>query len=259
MHSALGLSFGEAEKAESNEIGSKEIRSAEQPPEEALSDKTISNQVAPNKSALENASKDEEAKDFNRGDRQDTSEEAYDSDIERLMKSKSEYDATAQSDDVQHNETTNDHATASVTEESDEEFESIPELDAPKESMEWADLVKKLELDGTYHQIAQSSCAIWQSDQELTLELAPDQEVLLTDGAKLNVKNALESYLGKDLKVNWELKEPSVITPSQIWQHQAKLKLQKACNDLNQHPFSKQLQQQFGAKIDRQSVTYLNE
>lgn len=93
----------------------------------------------------------------------------------------------------------------------------------------------------------------------MTLELAPEQEVLLTDSAKATVKQSLEAFLGKSVTVDWQLKEPSIETPAQIWQHQAKLRLQKACEDLNQHPFSQQLQQSFGAKIDRHSVTYLND
>ncbi|GAA0197329.1 hypothetical protein GCM10009123_00580 [Kangiella japonica] len=183
---------------------------------------------------------------------------SYDSDIERLMQAKHDFDQQPQEEPTAQNSTLNEYQTQNLQPD-DAEPEFIPELDVSEEAMEWANLVKKLELDGTYHQIAQSSSAIWSSDQTLTLELAPEQEILLTDSAKKSVRSSLSTYLGKEVTIDWQLKQPSMETPAEIWQHQAKLRLQKACEDLNQHPFSQELQKQFGAKLDRQSVVYLND
>ncbi len=231
LHSALGLDFGQSteEPAKDNsESFEAEVKSAEQ-----------------QKTHVESRPDRESVPD----EAEAAEEQAYDSDIERLMQ--------VQSDAAE--EPVMSQPQASVEPDViEQEPDVVGELDAPQEALDWANMVKRLELEGTYHQIAQSSCAIWDSEQQLTLEIAPEQEILLTDGAKANIKQSLESGLGKSVTINWQLKAPTIITPVEIWQHQAKLRLQKACEDLNQHPFSQQLQQQFGAKIDRQSVTYLD-
>ncbi|AOE50034.1 DNA polymerase III subunit gamma/tau [Kangiella sediminilitoris] len=181
----------------------------------------------------------------------DTSDQepAYDTDIERLMQAKDTH-----TDTVDKSVKTQQHAEVVPD---NNELERVDALDAPEEALEWANMVKRLELEGTYHQIAQSSCAIWNSDKELVLEINLEQEILLTASAKDAIKQSLDSFVGRSISIDWQLKAPSIMTPAEIWQHQAKLRLQKACEDLNQHPFSKQLQQRFGAKIDSQSVTYL--
>ena len=263
LHSALGLSFGNEPSASSQTTKPKQEEAKEDatlPAEDAtnIANKSeLSTDQEPVKEHLEQTSPPEgEAKNAEPIKNKPT--ESYDSDIERMMQASNEPDNSPEP----LNDGGNSGA-ASMNQfggaDEPEEPAFVPELNVPEEALEWANLVQKLELDGTYHQIAQSSCAIWSSDQNLVLELSPDQEILLTDSAKSSVKSALDSFLGKSITIDWQLKEPSIDTPAQIWQHQAKLRLQKACEDLNQHPFSQQLQQQFGAKIDRESVTYLDD
>ncbi len=263
LHSALGLSFGNEPSASSQTTKPKQ--------EEAKEDATLPAEDATNIANNSEPSADQEpvkehpeqtspsgGEVTNSKPIQNKPTESYDSDIERMMQASNEPDNSPEP----LNDGGNSGA-ASMNQfggaDEPEEPAFVPELNVPEEALEWANLVQKLELDGTYHQIAQSSCAIWSSDQNLVLELSPDQEILLTDSAKSSVKSALDSFLGKSITIDWQLKEPSIDTPAQIWQHQAKLRLQKACEDLNQHPFSQQLQQQFGAKIDRESVTYLDD
>ena len=263
LHSALGLSFGNEPSASSQTTKPKQ--------EEAKEDATLPAEDATNIANNSEPSADQEpvkehpeqtspsgGEVTNSKPIQNKPTESYDSDIERMMQASNEPDNSPEPLNGEGNSgavSMNQHGGA----DEPEELAFVPELNVPEEALEWANLVQKLELDGTYHQIAQSSCAIWSSDQNLVLELSPDQEILLTDSAKSSVKSALDSFLGKSITIDWQLKEPSIDTPAQIWQHQAKLRLQKACEDLNQHPFSQQLQQQFGAKIDRESVTYLDD
>lgn len=237
LHSALGLNFGQSEKepAENHVDNNESLESETQ----VVEQQKVHVEDGPDSEELGSIPDEAEKAE----------EQAYDSDIERLMQ-------------VQSNaaeEPVISQPQAQIEPEAvEQEPEVIGELDAPQEALDWANMVKRLELEGTYHQIAQSSCATWDSEQKLTLEIAPDQEILLTDSAKASIQQSLESGLGRSVTINWLLKAPSIITPAEIWQHQAKLRLQKACEDLNQHPFSQQLQQRFGAKIDRQSVTYLD-
>lgn len=259
LHSALGLSFSSNSEDTQDSTGNTQQPPAatQKPPALEGSRPTIEERQGEERSLVIDKTFEDEApqpSDNAKPSQESQAEaESYDSDIERLMQASQELG--------DHEDSTHQEAPVVPMEvaEKDEEPEFIPELNVPEEAMEWANLVKKLELDGSYHQIAQSSCAIWTSGEALTLELSPEQEVLLTDGAKANVKQSLEAFLGKPVTVEWQLKVPSIETPAQIWQHQAKLRLQKACEDLNQHPFSQQLQQHFGAKIDRQTVTYLND
>lgn len=265
LHSALGLSFDHEPEASAEDSNSKVALAKEAPTNNAAKEvssvaeqsQPTSNQQRVEEHAGQRPQREAVAKEST--PEQSEPAESYDSDIARMMQASNETDRKP---DL-HNAVDNSGRVAmnqrELVDVEPEEPELVPELNVPEEAIEWANLVKKLELDGTYHQIAQSSCAIWSSDQSVVLELSPDQEILLTDSAKSSVKNALESFLGKSITVEWQLKQPRIETPAQIWQHQAKLRLQKACEDLNQHPFSQQLQQQFGAKIDRESVTYLDD
>ena len=257
LHSALGLNLsGESSKPQTETVNSNNTivtKSIEPAPQVDIDDSLQSQQPAIFQESVE-----QKTTETAEEDRDDAEPVSYDSDIERLMQAKHELDQNPQ-DEINSQQLTVNAYQAIEAQAEDEEPEFIPELNVSEEAMEWANLVKKLELDGTYHQIAQSSSAIWASDQKLTLELAPEQEILLTDSAKKSVRSALSSYLGKEVIIDWQLKQPSMDTPADIWQHQAKLRLQKACEDLNQHPFGKELQAKFGAKLDRQSVVYLND
>ncbi|GAA4365330.1 DNA polymerase III subunit gamma/tau [Kangiella marina] len=268
LHSALGLSLdGQSHVSQKDKMPEKPVpkehpskeRSSEEPAK-GDSDSLQSQVVAESGRAdtleeVENIDVEQNAEQASSPSYEGP--ESYDSDIERLMQAS--YESSNEPATAHFEETERPNAPqGGVSASTADELEFVPELDVPEEAMAWANLVQKLELQGTYHQIAQSSCAIWSSEQDVILELAPEQEVLLTASAKDNVNNALAACLGKPINIEWQLKQPSIETPAEIWQHQAKLKLQKACEDLNQHPFSQQLQQHFGAKIDHQSVTYLD-
>ncbi|RDX37501.1 DNA polymerase III subunit gamma/tau [Kangiella sp. HD9-110m-PIT-SAG07] len=273
LHSALGMNLtGEAPaKPEPSNAQQQELAQSTEGPkatEEKLTQSEVDmpsveiepSGIVPPETELTASSPDKEPLTEDNSEEDTVVEVKYDSDIERLMQAKHEYEQESQvASDVGRERSGGADADDEEQPETMEEPEYIPELNVSEEAMEWANLVKKLELDGTYHQIAQSSCAVWSSEQGLTLELSPEQEILLTAGAKANVQSSLSSFLDKEITIDWQLKQPSMETPAEIWQHQAKLRLQKACEDLNQHPFSQQLQQQFGAKIDRQSVVYLND
>lgn len=180
-----------------------------------------------------------------------------DSDIERLKRASEEnHFSEEQALELSNESETIVESTPDAAHES--EAELIGELDASQEAIDWANVVEALELDGTYHQIAQSSCAVWSDETHLALELPTEQEFLLTETAKSSIEESLEKHFDKTIAVEWRMQEPSLETPAMIWQHLAALKLQTACQDLDKHPFSQQLQQQFGARIDRDSVTYLS-
>lgn len=129
---------------------------------------------------------------------------------------------------------------------------------ATEEAMQWAQHVKKMDLTGTYHQIAQSSTAQWLSDDKIQLTVDPAQDILSTDTAKQAIEEALAQYFSKPIKVGWQFAEPEVATPAMIWQRAAKAKHRKACEMITQHPFAQQLAQKFAAKLDKNSIQYLD-
>lgn len=149
--------------------------------------------------------------------------------------------------------------------ETEQEEPAVDQIDleendppATEEAMQWAQHVKKMELTGTYHQIAQSSTADWLSDDKIQLTVEPAQDILSTDTAKKAIEEALAQYFSKPIKVEWQFAEPKVATPAMIWQRAAKAKHRKACATITQHPFTQQLAQKFGAKLDKNSIQYLD-
>ncbi len=129
---------------------------------------------------------------------------------------------------------------------------------ATEEAKQWAQHVKKMDLTGTYHQIAQCSTVHWLSDGKIQLTVEPAQDILSTDTAKQAIEEALAQYFSKPIKVEWQFAEPEVATPAMIWQRAAKAKHRKACETITQHPFAQQLAQKFAAKLDKNSIQYLD-
>ena len=129
---------------------------------------------------------------------------------------------------------------------------------ATEEAMQWAQHVKKMDLTGTYHQIAQCSTVHWLSDDKIQLTVEPAQDILSTDTAKQAIEEALAQYFSKPINIEWQFTEPEVATPAMIWQRAAKAKHRKACETITQHPFVQQLAQKFAAKLDKSSIQYLD-
>ena len=125
------------------------------------------------------------------------------------------------------------------------------------ESKQWAELVKALDLTGTYHQILQSSTVLWDSDHELTIKVSPDQNFICTESAKKEIALEIEQHFARKIRLQWSFAEPEMETPAMIWEREAKERHRKACNMLNQHPFAMQLQQAFLAQLDEKSIQYL--
>lgn len=129
---------------------------------------------------------------------------------------------------------------------------------ATEEALQWAQHVKKMDLTGTYHQIAQSSTVKWLTDDKIQLTVEPTQDILSTDTAKQAIEEALAQYFSKSIKIEWQFAEPDVATPAMIWQRAAKAKHRKACEMITQHPFAQQLAQKFAATLDKNSIQYLD-
>ncbi len=141
--------------------------------------------------------------------------------------------------------------------EEKQEIESaVVELSADED--EWAHLIIALSLPGTFHQIAQSSLMNWLDNDRMAIRVSPSQDVICTDSAKAGIEKAIIEHFDRGIKFDWSFEEPTRETPAMIFQRKAKEKHQKACDLLEQHPFSKRLMQQFSAQLIRESVEYLD-
>lgn len=125
-------------------------------------------------------------------------------------------------------------------------------------ALNWAQDVKAMDLTGSYQQIAQSSTFQWLSDDKIQLTVEPGQDILCTDTAKKAIESALCEFFNKSLSIDWQFAVPSEATPVIIWQRAAKAKHRKACMTITGHPFAQQLAQKFGARLDTNSIQYLD-
>lgn len=144
--------------------------------------------------------------------------------------------------------------------EMDLEESDLSENDPPatEEAQQWAQQVKKMDLTGTYHQIAQSSTIQWLSDDKIQLTVEPSQDILCTDTAKQAIQKSLSQFFNKPIQVDWQFGEAKVATPAVIWQRAAKAKHRNACETITKHPFAQEIAQKFGAKLDKNSIQYLD-
>lgn len=123
---------------------------------------------------------------------------------------------------------------------------------------EWARIVVKLDLVGTLEQIAYSSQFDWLSDSKVSLKVNPKLDLICSDSAKAGVEEAIIHHFGKTLSFEWSFAEADRETPAMIFERLTQEKRQKACETLKAHPFSQQLQNEFNAELQQQSVTFID-
>lgn len=123
---------------------------------------------------------------------------------------------------------------------------------------EWANLVVQLDLTGTLEQITHSSLLNWQGQDKIAFSVNPKLDLICTDSAKAGIEEAVIKHFDRRISFEWSFEEPDRETPAMIFERLAKEKHEKACKNLEKHPFSQELAKIFNAQLMRESVGYLN-
>ena len=124
---------------------------------------------------------------------------------------------------------------------------------------DWADLVGILELDGPVRNFARNCSLESREEGTWILAISPRFEVLYKDENRDLLAQALSANAGHSIKLKVEVVEPSKPTPDQLLANYKQQRKDAAISLMQEDAFVKDLQTLFGAKLDLNSVTPVDE
>lgn len=124
---------------------------------------------------------------------------------------------------------------------------------------EWADLVGVLELDGPVRNFARNCSLESKSDGLWTLAISPRFEVLYKDENRDLLAQALSANAGQSIRLKVDVTEPSMPTPDQLLATYQQKRKEAAIALMQEDAFVRDLQNLFGATLDLNSVTPVDE
>ena len=111
-----------------------------------------------------------------------------------------------------------------------------------------------LAIDGAARQLAENCALEYGTPFELCLSLNERNQHLLTDQLKPRLIDALQTRLGKGLKVSFTIREHIGDTVATQEARQAEQHMQKAKTAIETDPNVRKLVDLFGAEVDTESV-----
>ncbi|MEE4377912.1 MAG: DNA polymerase III subunit gamma/tau [Candidatus Competibacteraceae bacterium] len=153
---------------------------------------------------------------------------------------------------LEHAEQTDASPTPASSESS---IQSSPVVTEPRAAADWNDLVNALDLKGMAQQLALNCSLRSYQNNSLHLILAPGYAQTKTKNAEDRLRTALESHIGKPVKLQIQVGESTVATPAERHtQHQAE-RQQAAWTTLNQDPNVQALRETFEAQVRPDSIS----
>ena len=125
---------------------------------------------------------------------------------------------------------------------------------APIDDSDWPGIVASLAIDGAARQLAENCALEYGTPFELCLSLNERNQHLLTDQLKPRLIDALQTRLGKGLKVSFTIREHIGDTVAAQEGRQAEQHMQKARTAIETDPNVRKLVDLFGAEVDTESV-----
>ena len=118
----------------------------------------------------------------------------------------------------------------------------------------WTELVKNLSLTGITLALAQNCAMEKMDDAVINLLLDPSHAALLNPRHQDRLKEALETYLNKSIKLHIKIGTPNAETPAQYQQRAKSAEHQAAQKTLEEDPGIQQLLKTFNATIQPDSI-----
>lgn len=127
--------------------------------------------------------------------------------------------------------------------------EVVSPANAQEADNEWHELLPELQLSGMAQQLAEH-CLIKQcTDTKLVLLLETSGGTLKTRSTEASLQSAVDQYFGYAMTLEFEMVHTIAETPAQRRIRHREEKQQQAELSIEQDPFVRQLQQQFGGTI----------
>jgi DNA polymerase-3 subunit gamma/tau len=118
----------------------------------------------------------------------------------------------------------------------------------------WAALTERLPLEGTVRNLARNCVLRERGDTVWKLALRPGHQVLLSDERVKHMEQALADYLSRPVKLDVSVSEQASGTPDELAAEQQQARVQAARQALEQDPVVQALLQDFGGRLDTDSI-----
>lgn len=118
----------------------------------------------------------------------------------------------------------------------------------------WAQSLNNMQLSGLTRQLA-SHCVLKRHiGNKIELAIAPEHEPLLVNTQHERLQQALQDYLGPDLKLVIIVEKPERESPADIRLREADQRQREAVQSVEQDPMVQAMMETFNAEIDHQSI-----
>lgn len=123
-----------------------------------------------------------------------------------------------------------------------------------QELANWDEVVNRLKLGGISRQLAENCQYREMVDSTITLTLDPAHEHMLVESSEKNLHRALNEFLGKQIKLQIKVEQPETETPAQKHARAKAERQREAELAMSDDPIVKAAEEQFGARLIRESV-----
>jgi len=130
-----------------------------------------------------------------------------------------------------------------------------PEAAAPAAAPdEWEQMVEQMRLSGATRQLARHCSYLGRTAGVVRLVMDPAHEILATSAQQERLQGALAKHFGEPVRLQLQLKKPTVETPAEREQRAAAERQRQAEHAIEEDPLVREMQKVFDATVDRGSI-----
>jgi len=119
---------------------------------------------------------------------------------------------------------------------------------------EWEHIVERMRLSGATRQLARHCSYVGRTAGVVRLVMDPAHEILATSAQQERLREALAKHFGEPVRLQLDLKKPTVETPAEREQRAAAERQRQAEHAIEEDPLVREMQKVFDATVDPSSI-----
>jgi DNA polymerase III subunit gamma/tau len=129
-----------------------------------------------------------------------------------------------------------------------------PRAAAAAGAEDWEQMVERMGLSGATRQLARHCSYDGRAGGVVRLSIDPAHEILATSAQQERLREALSRHFGETMRLQLDLKKPTVETPAEREQRAAAERQRQAEHAIEEDPLVREMQKVFDATVDRDSI-----
>ena len=129
-----------------------------------------------------------------------------------------------------------------------------PRAAAAAGAEDWEQMVERMGLSGATRQLARHCSYDGRAGGVVRLSIDPAHEILATSAQQERLREAVSRHFGETMRLQLDLKKPTVETPAEREQRAAAERQQQAEHAIEEDPLVREMQKVFDATVDRDSI-----